>query len=131
MEMSGYAWLLVICAGLIAIVMAAGVIRGVSGDRGGTKEQISARRFEIIHRATGGRIILAVCFWLWGIGYGAYCIAAVVGAEAQYSLGMGTSAAVTTRLAFWIGGLVLFGVGALLAGNTSVMRIIDPAPPEG
>lgn len=56
---------------------------------------------------------LAVLFWLWG------CIGLLFNAGTLFgltgSIGVGTSALLAATALIWIGGMVLFGIGALLA----------------
>jgi len=64
--------------------------------------------------SSGGRTFCALCFWLWGIiglflNTGSYL--ALSG-----SVGVGTSAYMVLGLLFWIGGMILFGLGAIISG---------------
>jgi hypothetical protein len=63
------------------------------------------------HGASKG--FLAVLFWLWG------CVGLLFNAGTLFGLtgniGIGTSAYLTATCLVWIGGMVLFGIGALLA----------------
>ncbi|SFL93705.1 hypothetical protein SAMN03159423_4517 [Bradyrhizobium sp. NFR13] len=64
------------------------------------------------HHGTG-RGLLTVLFWFWGgLGflYNAGTLFGLTG-----SIGMGTSAYLAATALVWIGGMVLFGIGALLA----------------
>jgi hypothetical protein len=57
---------------------------------------------------------LLVCFWIWGV------LGLLIGTASILSLGsnvgVGTSAYITMGLLFWIGGMVLFGLGTILVG---------------
>ena len=63
------------------------------------------------HGASKG--FLAVLFWLWGV------IGLLFNAGTLFGLtgniGVGTSAYLTATCLVWIGGMVLFGIGALLS----------------
>ena len=71
--------------------------------------------FRIESRGNTARGFCAVVFWLWGLG-GLLWIAAEF-ARMPPGVGVGTSAFVTAECVYWLGGLVLFGIGALI--NTS------------
>lgn len=65
------------------------------------------------HGASRG--FLTVLFWLWGgVGllFNAGTLMGLTG-----SVGVGTSAYLTATALIWIGGMVLFGMGALLSQN--------------
>ena len=61
---------------------------------------------------TGMRVFLGFCFWLWGlIGLLINTVTYLGGMTG--SVGIGTSAYVTVGMLYWIGGMILFGVGML------------------
>jgi hypothetical protein len=61
------------------------------------------------------RALLAGCFWIWG-GFGLLLnVMSFLGLSG--SLGVGTSAYLAACLLLWIGGMVMFGLGALIAPN--------------
>lgn len=69
---------------------------------------------QIMAFGSGGRTFCTICFWAWGIGglvlnTGAYL--ALSG-----SVGVGTSTYMALGLLFWIGGMMLFGLGAVISG---------------
>lgn len=68
---------------------------------------VTAARIE----GTGGRV-LTVFFWIWGI------LGLIINTgnflSATGSVGVGTSAYLTVGMLYWIGGMILFGVGALI-----------------
>ena len=69
---------------------------------------------------SGARTALAICFFLWG-GIGFFvALASVMGTWLGLSRGLGRPANITMGIELWIGGLILFGLGALLAGATYV-----------
>ncbi|NYG49870.1 hypothetical protein GGD67_007369 [Bradyrhizobium sp. IAR9] len=56
---------------------------------------------------------LAVLFWLWGVVGLLFNAGTLFGLTGN--IGVGTSAYLTATCLVWIGGMVLFGIGALLA----------------
>jgi hypothetical protein len=73
------------------------------------------RTFRLRSHRGAGRTVLAVLFWLWG-GIGLLLNAgSMLGLTG--SVGIGTSAYLTASSLIWIGGMMLFGIGALLAHN--------------
>ncbi|MCS3449556.1 MULTISPECIES: hypothetical protein [Bradyrhizobium] len=63
------------------------------------------------HGASKG--VLAVLFWLWGVVGLLFNAGTLFGLTG--SVGVGTSAYLAATCMVWIGGMVLFGIGALLA----------------
>jgi hypothetical protein len=62
--------------------------------------------------APGIKTFLVVCFWIWGlVGLLANTINYMEGMKG--SVGVGTSAYVTVGMLYWIGGMILFGIGTL------------------
>jgi hypothetical protein len=56
---------------------------------------------------------LKVLFWIWGVAgllIGTLSLLTTI----TGSVGVGTSAYISAGLLYWIGGMVLFGVGALM-----------------
>jgi len=61
-----------------------------------------------------GRIILIWVFWIWG-GVGLIIsLVSYSSASQAASIGVGTSAYLMVGILLWIGGMILFGVAALL-----------------
>jgi hypothetical protein len=73
---------------------------------------------------SGGRIFLAVAFWLWG-GVG-LLINTLNFLTLSGSIGVGTSAYMAAGLLFWIGGMVLFGIGSLILSSSYDFRRPNP-----
>ncbi|HEY6832143.1 MAG TPA: hypothetical protein VI251_06595 [Pseudolabrys sp.] len=61
------------------------------------------------------RALLAVCFWLWG-GFG-LLLNVMYFLGLSGSISVGPSAYLAACLLLWIGGMVMFGLGALIAPN--------------
>jgi hypothetical protein len=75
-------------------------------------------------QAPGARIFLTFMFWLWGgIGLLANAISffGLTG-----SVGVGTSTYLAAGSLLWIGGMVLFGIGALIAPSNYDFKRPDP-----
>jgi hypothetical protein len=73
------------------------------------------RTFRLRSHQGGGRGFLTVLFWLWG-GVGLFLNAgSLLGLTG--SVGVGTSAYLTATSLIWIGGMLLFGIGALLSNS--------------
>jgi hypothetical protein len=64
-----------------------------------------------------GRFIWALLFWIWGMG--GFVINSVLYLALQGNVGMGTSAYMALGFLYWIGGMLLFGLGALIARSLS------------
>lgn len=71
------------------------------------------RSFRLRSRQRIGRGLLTVLFWLWGIVGLLFNAGTLLGLTG--SIGVGTSALLAASSLIWIGGMVLFGMGALLA----------------
>lgn len=71
------------------------------------------RTFRLRSHQSSGRSILAVLFWLWGVAGLLFNASTLFGLTGN--VGVGTSAYLTATCLVWIGGMVLFGIGALLA----------------
>jgi hypothetical protein len=83
----------------------------------GVQWQASAR---IVSRMGEWRGVLACVFVMWGVVGFAGVSVEVIGVLHARSLGLTINAITTTFIAmealWWIGGMVLLGIGALLAG---------------
>jgi len=69
----------------------------------------------LLQAQSGGRIFFSVCFWIWGI-------LGLIGNTVNFfsatgSVGVGTSAYITMCILYWIGGMLLFGLGGLLVSS--------------
>ncbi|WFU25566.1 hypothetical protein QA649_04955 [Bradyrhizobium sp. CB1717] len=71
------------------------------------------RTFRLRSHQSSGRIILSGLFWLWGVVGLLFNDGTLFGLTG--SIGVGTSALLAATALIWIGGMVLFGIGALLA----------------
>lgn len=82
--------------------------------------------FRLDQRTSGARTFLAGLFWLWGLG-GMLIIGAEFAVLFTGSVGIGTSGYVTAHCVFWLGGLVFFGIGALLTQSDfiAVKKVSD------
>jgi hypothetical protein len=69
--------------------------------------------------ASGGTFF-TVLFWIWGI-FG-LLINTVNFLAATGAVGVGTSAYLTVGMLYWIGGMMLFGIGALNARSSYDFR---------
>jgi hypothetical protein len=68
--------------------------------------------FRINAIGRGARGFCSVIFWIWGLGG-----LVVVGFEfmsTPTSVGVGTSSYIAAQSIYWLGGMVLFGLGALI-----------------
>ena len=70
------------------------------------------KTFRLRSNPTGSRKFLGVLFWIWGIGGLIYNVGTL--ASLSGSVGVGTSAYLTATALVWIGGMLLFGIGALI-----------------
>jgi hypothetical protein len=71
----------------------------------------------LVGGASVGRVFCQICFWLWGIGGLIYCFP---------GFGMMWSGPSVSALLYWIGGLLVFGVGGVLArSNFDFNRTIE------
>lgn len=71
------------------------------------------RTFRLRSSQSSGRGLLSVLFWLWGVVGLLFNAGTLFGLTG--SIGVGTSSYLTATCLVWIGGMVLFGIGALLA----------------
>ncbi|MGY4488341.1 hypothetical protein ACVWWR_007532 [Bradyrhizobium sp. LM3.2] len=76
------------------------------------KKNGTARSGCAASRAQGAALLTSL-FWLWGIFGLLFNAGTLFGLTG--SIGVGTSALLAASALIWIGGMVLFGVGALLA----------------
>lgn len=85
------------------------------------------RTFRLRSHQGAGRGFLTVLFWIWGV-VGLFLNAgSMLGFTG--SIGVGTSAYLAATSLIWIGGMVLFGIGALLAHTDfDGERPLDPEP---
>jgi hypothetical protein len=80
-----------------------------------SRGQECERTFRLRSQQGAGRGLLTVLFWFWG-GVGLFFNAgSLLGLTG--SIGVGTSAYLAATALIWIGGMVLFGIGALLSHN--------------
>jgi hypothetical protein len=70
-----------------------------------------------------------VLFHVWGWAGLMVALTSVVGTVLRPEVGIGTSAYVTMGLTFWIGGMVLLGLSAMLCRQSYVARY--SGPPSG
>ncbi|MET4258464.1 hypothetical protein ABIC09_003409 [Bradyrhizobium sp. S3.12.5] len=71
------------------------------------------RTFRLRSHHGASRGFLIVLFWLWGVVGLLFNAGTLFGLTG--SIGVGTSALLAASALIWIGGMLLFGVGALLA----------------
>jgi hypothetical protein len=81
--------------------------------------------FRINSRDIAGRRLCGVLFWLWGLG--GFILVLFEFSRMPNNVGVGTSAAVAAECLMWIGGMVLFGLGAMIASPdfSAVKRVED------
>lgn len=80
-----------------------------------SRKEVWERTFRLRSRTGGGKGFLVVLFWIWGVVGLIYNTGTLMGLTG--SVGVGTSAYLTATALIWIGGMVLFGIGALLSNN--------------
>jgi hypothetical protein len=73
-----------------------------------------------LQNAGPGRGIFATLFFLWG--FLGLLVNAVNFVGMPNSVGVGTSMYVAAGILLWIGGMVLFGIGALITGRLDFLR---------
>jgi hypothetical protein len=73
------------------------------------------RTFRLRSQQGAGRGLLSFLFWAWGLIGFLFNAGSLFGLTG--SVGVGTSAYLTATSLIWIGGMVLFGIGAMLAHN--------------
>lgn len=56
-----------------------------------------------------------VLFWLWGVV--GFLIVTMMFLSMPGNVGVGTSAFVSAGILYWIGGMILFGLGAIVSGG--------------
>ncbi|MET4627591.1 hypothetical protein ABIB83_004614 [Bradyrhizobium sp. I1.8.5] len=71
------------------------------------------RTFRLRGHQGASKGFLAVLFWLWGVVGFLFNAGTLFGLTGN--IGVGTSAYLTATCLVWIGGMLLFGIGALLA----------------
>jgi hypothetical protein len=80
-----------------------------------SRRQEYEKTFRLRSHSGAGRGLLAFLFWLWGFLGLIFNAGSLLGLTG--SVGVGTSAYLTATSLIWIGGMVLFGMGALLSHN--------------
>jgi hypothetical protein len=73
------------------------------------------RTFRLRSNQSSGRGLVSGLFWLWGLIGLIYNGGTLMGLTG--SIGMGTSTYLAATALIWIGGMILFGFGALLTHN--------------
>ncbi|WP_146207692.1 hypothetical protein [Bradyrhizobium sp. SUTN9-2] len=73
------------------------------------------RTFRLRCHHTIAKDFLSALFWLWGIVGLLFNAGALMGLTG--TVGVGTSAYLTATSLVWIGGMILFGMGAMLSHN--------------
>jgi hypothetical protein len=68
--------------------------------------------FRLRRKASTGRSFLIILFWLWGILGLLFNAGSLLGLTG--SIGVGTSAYIAASALVWIGGMIFFGIAALL-----------------
>jgi hypothetical protein len=71
------------------------------------------RTFRLRSHQGAGRGFLTILFWLWGLVGLLFNAGSLLGLTG--SIGVGTSAYLAATSLIWIGGMLLFGIGALLS----------------
>lgn len=79
------------------------------------KQQHWENTFRLRSHHTIAKGFLAAIFWLWGVLGLLFNTVSFFGLTG--SVGMGTSAYITASSLIWIGGMILFGLGALLSNS--------------
>jgi hypothetical protein len=77
-----------------------------------SKKQEWEETFRINALTRGGRGFCSVIFWMWGFGG-----LVIIGFEVisiPAGVGFGTSSYIAAQSVYWLGGMVLFGLGALI-----------------
>jgi hypothetical protein len=71
------------------------------------------------------RVVFTVFFWIWGaIGF---LVCTVNYVSLSGSVGVGTSTYMALGFLYWLGGMVLFGLGALTARDDSASALVVDA----
>jgi hypothetical protein len=82
-----------------------------------------APKWEEVYQINGSlssiRFLLGLLFWIWGLGGFAVVIVdlAELMSKLKDGVGVGSSSFLAAIAVVWIGGMVFFGIGALLAGS--------------
>jgi hypothetical protein len=88
--------------------------------------------YAVVERPSTGRNVFGALFFVWGFG------GLLIFAMSIFGLGretsptpafMGLSAFTSVLLTFWIGGMILFGIGALLCRIKYDVSASAPLPP--
>jgi hypothetical protein len=77
-----------------------------------SKKQQWEETLRIRHAGRGGRGFCSALFWIWGLG-GLLLIGSEF-ASVPTGVGVGTSSYIAAQSVYWLGGMVLFGIGALI-----------------
>jgi hypothetical protein len=74
--------------------------------------------YQINGSVSGARFLLGLLFWIWGLGGFAVVIVDLTDllSKLKDGVGVGSSSFLAAIAVVWIGGMVFFGIGALLAG---------------
>lgn len=94
-----------------------------------SRAQRYEQTFRLRSESGAGRGFLGFLFWLWGSIGLLFNASALFGSTG--SIGVGTSAYLTATSMIWIGGMVLFGMGALLFHNDFAGRTPYPTGRRG
>jgi hypothetical protein len=82
-----------------------------------------APRWEEIYQINGSlggvRFLMSMLFWIWGLaGFGLiFMQLAEMMSKLKEGVGVGSSSFLAASAVVWIGGMVFFGLGALIAGS--------------
>lgn len=84
--------------------------------------------YQITSRPGPTRFLMALLFWIWGIG--GFILVGIDLAEVMGKLkegvGVGSSSFLAALAVVWIGGMVFFGLAALIAGaNYSIVQRLE------
>ena len=74
--------------------------------------------YQINGSLSGIRFLLGLLFWIWGLGGFAVIIVDLTElmSKLKDGVGVGSSSFLAAIAVVWIGGMVFFGLGALIAG---------------
>jgi hypothetical protein len=75
--------------------------------------------YQINGSLSGIRFLLGLLFWVWGLGGFALVIVDMLElmSKLKEGVGVGSSSFLAAIAVVWIGGMVFFGMGALIAGS--------------
>ena len=89
-----------------------------------SKKENWEETFRIQPRSRGGRGARSSIFWLWGLG--GLLFIGVEFSSLPSGVGVGTSSYVAAQCVYWLGGMVLFGLGAII--DTQDFSGVRPSP---